>query len=68
MKVEVEDLKIITLKPGDTLVVRFSDLLPSSWLRSFKAGFIELFPDNKLLIISNKIELYKVIRDEKEDG
>ena len=63
MKIEVEDLKKITMLPGETLVVRCTQPVPRS-LEAFRNGFNELFPNNKLMIIPSSMEIYKLISEE----
>ncbi len=64
MKIEVEDLKKITMLPGETLVVRYTQPVSRRSLEDFRNGFNELFPNNKLMMIPSSMEIYKLISEE----
>ena len=68
MKIEVEDLKKINMAPDDTLVVRCKMGMPPTILEAFSNVFKKIFPNNKLMIIPETIEIYKLISKEDNDG
>jgi len=61
--INIEDVKTLTLKPGQILVVQTERLYPSSFVEQLSKSFGDLFPDNKVLIIDNSLQLM-VIDDE----
>jgi hypothetical protein len=66
MKLEVEDLKKIHMLPGETLVVRCKMSVPRLFIKNFCANFESKFPKNKLILITEGMEIYKLISEEKE--
>jgi len=57
MKNDIEDVKTLTLKPGQILVVKLTSKCPTTMLEQIKDKFSELFPDNKVLVIDSSMEL-----------
>ena len=52
MKIEVEDIQTINLKPNDTLVVRYEvGAQPASLLRHFADNFNKVYPNNNLMFL-----------------
>jgi hypothetical protein len=64
MKIEVEDLKKITMKKGDTLVLRYDTSVPLINLKCFKESFKQIFPGYNLMMIPNTVDIYKIISEE----
>ena len=55
--INIEDVKTLTLQPGQTLVVQIEKAYPSSALEQLRGQFEGVFPDNRVLIIDKRIQL-----------
>ena len=55
--IDIADVKTLTLKPGQILVVKLNSNYPVKMLEQVKDKFSELFPDNKVLVIDSSMEL-----------
>jgi hypothetical protein len=64
MMIDIEDVKTLTLKPGQTLVVQAMTLLSSNLRERLRNEFQGLFPDNRVIIIDKDLQLM-VIDDER---
>ena len=64
--IDIEDVKTLTLKPGQTLVVQLKTKCPVESAARLRDQFSGLFPDNRVLIIDSDMELM-VIDDEREN-
>lgn len=66
MKIEVEDLKKISILPGETLVIRYDINSNRNLIMNTIKGFREVFPNNKVIAVPSNIEIYKLISEEKD--
>ena len=55
--INIEDIKTITLKPGQVLVVQTETRLPPRVAEDWKKQLEPLFPNNQVLIIDKSISL-----------
>jgi hypothetical protein len=62
--IDIADVKTLTLKPGQTLVVQTETLLPASIRERLRNGLQEVFPNNKVLVIGKDLQLM-VVDDER---
>jgi hypothetical protein len=67
MMIDIEDVKTLTLKPGQTLVVQAMTLLSSNLRERLRNEFQGLFPDNRVIIIDKDLQLM-VIDDERTNS
>lgn len=56
MAIDIEDVKTLTLQPGQVLVVQI-DTRPKEVVDRIMQQFKELFPDNKVLVLDKGIKL-----------
>jgi len=68
MKLNVEDLKTVNLSPGDTLVIRYRSDMLMRIMENFRERLKKMFPNNKILLIPEHIEIYKIISEDKKNG
>ena len=64
--INIEDVKTLTLKPGQTLVVQTEKVYPSSFIEQLRGQLLGVFPYNRVLIIDKSLQLM-VIADEPTD-
>lgn len=55
--IDIEDVKTLTLQPGQTLVVQLKTKFPVDVAARLRDQFSGLFPDNPVLIIDSDMEL-----------
>ena len=55
--IDIADVKTLTLKPGQTLVVQIENQLPFHLMEKLKGRFQEVFPNNKLMVIGKDVQL-----------
>jgi len=55
--IDIADVKTLTLKSGQILVVKLNSNYPVKMLEQVRDKFSELFPDNKVLVIDSSMEL-----------
>ncbi|MDD5367469.1 MAG: hypothetical protein PHQ40_00425 [Anaerolineaceae bacterium] len=53
----IEDLKKVSLKPGDILVVKPAVQLPEAAQQRMKVMFSSIFPGHKVLVLEPGLEL-----------
>ena len=63
-----ESIQRLDLKPGDTLVIRFSTPIPSAERNHLKQRLTELFPQNRFLILGEGAELSILNEAESRPG
>lgn len=68
MNIEIEDIKKISLKPDDVLIIKVKENLPTNkcieWSKSIKELFNVIFPNNKIIILDSEVSL-EIISPEK---
>ena len=64
--IDIADVKTLTLKPGQTLVVQTDRLFPSQLIEQLRDKFLDLFPDNRVIVIDKSLQLM-VIDDEQKN-
>ena len=57
MTIELEDLKKVSVNSGDVLVLRTKRVLSSHQTQQLKDKLLSAFPDNKVLVLSDGLEL-----------
>jgi len=62
--IDIEDVKILTLKPEQTLVVQTDMLYPKHLMEKLRNEFQAVFPNNRVIIIDKSLQLI-VIDDEQ---
>ena len=64
----IEDLKKVSLKPGDVLVFKTTRKLSLQHLESIKHACSYIFPDHKILILEPGMELSVISGEIKLEG
>jgi hypothetical protein len=64
----IEDLKKVSLKPGDVLVFKTTQNLSKHQIASIKHACSYIFPDHKIIILEPGMELSVVSGEIKQEG
>lgn len=65
--IDIEDVKTLTLKPGQVLVLQTNLTVEKKVLETLYAHLEKLFPDNKVMILDDRFQLL-VIDHESENS
>ena len=57
MNIEIEDIKRLSLKPDDVLMIRSKDKLSGFVKNELRKTLTSVFPDNKILIVDGGFDL-----------
>lgn len=57
MNIEIEDLKKVSLKPGEIVVLTYPKLLRSEQREFIANSFAKAFPDNKILVLDGGMSM-----------
>ena len=57
MLIDIEELKTITLKQNQTLIVKIGKIQSSTDRMALKLAFEGVFPNNKIIIIDKSMDL-----------
>ena len=65
--IDIADVKTLTLKPGQMLVVQTEQQLPKNLKERLHNQFQELFPNNQVLVIEKSLQLMVIDDELKND-
>lgn len=57
MDITLEDVKRLTLQPGDTLVLKVSEYLSEAELAAYSQSMAEAFPDHRTVVLDAESDL-----------
>ncbi len=60
----IEELQVISLKPGDILVIKSNKILTTSIYENIKSYFKSHFPQNEVVIFEPGMDLGVILRKE----